>query len=139
MSSGLYTILKTNLMNKLVNLGSSGDTFYVGLLSATPTFTATQTTWAQLIGVTPEITGTGYTTNGVALTGQSVSTVGTTAVWSASTAQWTSASFTAYGAAIYDSTVSNNLLVLMDFGGALTVSSGTFAIIWSGSGIIILS
>jgi hypothetical protein len=137
MSSGLYTILKTNLMNKLVNLGT--DTLNVGLLSGTPTFTATQTTWGQLVAITPEISGTGYSSGGVALSGQSVTTVGTTAVFTASTAQWTSASFTAYGAAMYDVTVSNNLMILMDFGGALTVSSGTFAIIWSGSGIVILS
>jgi predicted metalloenzyme YecM len=65
--------------------------------------------------------------------------VGTTAVWSANSAQWTSSSFTAYGAAIYDATVSNNLIALIDFGGALSVASGTFAIIWSASGIIILS
>lgn len=115
MSSGLYTILKTNLMNMLVNLGT--DTLNVGLLSGTPTFTATQTTWAQLVAITPEISGTGYSSGGVALSGQSVTTVGTTAVFTASTAQWTSASFTAYGAALYDATVSNNLMILMDFGG----------------------
>lgn len=135
MSSGIYTILKTNLMNKLVNLGT--DTINVALLNSTPSFVATNTLWSQLSA--NEISGTGYTAGGVALASQTVSAVGTTAVWSANSAQWTSSSFTAYGAAIYDVTVSNNLIALIDFGGALSVSSGTFAIIWSASGIIILS
>jgi hypothetical protein len=137
MSSGVYTIFKTNLMNKLINLGASGDTINVALLNGAPTFTASNTLWSQLSA--NEISGTGYTTGGVALASQTVTAVGTTAVWSANSAQWTSASFTAYGAAIYDVTVSNNLIAVIDFGGALAVSSGTFAIIWSASGIIILS
>jgi hypothetical protein len=135
MSSGVYTIFKTNLMNKLLNLTT--DTVNVALLSTAPTFTATNTLWSQLSA--NEISGTGYTAGGVALASQTVSAVGTTAVWSANSAQWTSASFTASGAAIYDVTASNNLIAVIDFGGALAVSSGTFAIIWSASGIIILS
>lgn len=135
MASGIYTILKTNLMNKAVNLAS--DSIYVALINASYSFNAAHTTWAAESA--NEISGTGYVTNGMALSGQSVSAVGTTAVWTASTVTWTSASFTAYGTILYDSSVSNDLIAAIDFGGALTVASGTFAIIWSGNGIIVLS
>ena len=73
---------------------------------------------------------------GVALTGQSVtgSTSATTAYvdWSAD-AQWTSASFTANGAMIYNTTTdggssTTDTVCILAFGGDFTATSGTFTV-----------
>lgn len=83
-----------------------------------------------------EVSGTGYTAGGVAVSSptwtQSSNVVTFT---SAGTPQWTSASFTAYGGLVYDTTVSNEGLSYNYFGGAQTVTSGTFSIAWNASGI----
>ena len=55
---------------------------------------------------------------------------GTTAYWSwTANPQWTTATFTAYGALIYNSTNSNRAVAVLDFGGAKPVSSGTFTVV----------
>lgn len=135
MTSGIYTSFKTNLMNKVLNLAS--DTINCALLTSSFSFLASNTVWSNVSA--NEISGTGYTTGGVALSGLSVTASGTSAVWTASNAVWSTATFSAAFAVIYDTTVSNDLLCAIDFGGTLSVSSGTFTIQWSGSGIITLS
>ena len=135
MASGIYTILKTNLMNKLVNLAT--DTINIALLTSSASFTASNTLFSNISA--NEISGTGYTAGGQALTSLSVSTSGTTAVWTAANSSWPSSTFTTAFAALYDISASNNLICLFDFGGNISVSSGTFTVAWSGSGIITLS
>lgn len=89
-----------------------------------------------------EVTGTGYTAGGKSVTPVSWGPVsGTTpgsstvVFTSSGTPSWTTASFTAYGGLVYDTTVSNQAISWNYFGGAQTVASGTFTITWSGSGI----
>ena len=53
--------------------------------------------------------------------------------------QWTTASFTAYGGLIYDTTTTNQAISWNYFGGAQTVTSGTFSITWNASGILTLT
>jgi hypothetical protein len=48
---------------------------------------------------------------------------------------WTGATLTAYGCLVYDTTVSNEGLCFNYFGGAQSVTAGTFSIAWNGSGI----
>lgn len=135
MASGIYTSFKTNLMNKVLNLAS--DTINVALLTSSFSFLASNTVWSNVSA--NEISGTGYSANGLALTSLSVTASGTSAVWTAANAVWSSSTFSAAFAVIYDATVSNDLICAIDFGGTLSVSSGTFTIQWSGSGIITLS
>ncbi len=125
-------------MNKLYNLGTGGDTVKCSLYNNSFSFTASSTTYST----TNELaTSGGYTQGGVSITsGQTVSTATTTGVYTSTTnPSWTSASFTAYFAVLYDSTASNALICCFDLGGAQTVTSGTFTINWNGSGIIVLS
>ena len=51
----------------------------------------------------------------------------------------TAATFTAYHAVIYDTSVSNDLIASIDFGGAKAVVAGTFTIQWDAAGIITLA
>ena len=81
-----------------------------------------------------EVSGTGYTAGGVTLTSTTVSTTGTTAFFDAADPEFTSASFTARGALIYNSSNSNKAIAVLDFGGDFTVSSGTFKIVFPAAG-----
>lgn len=140
MASGIYNRTKYNLAKKLMDF--SADTFKVILLTNSHSFTASNNVLTDIN--TNEISGasgTGYTTNGVTLGSLSLTQDdgNNLAQWTAANAVWSSATFTAYFAAIYDSSVSNTLVACIDFGGAKSVTSGTFTIQWSGNGIIRLT
>ena len=135
MASGIYNIFKGNLMNKIVDL--EGDTIKVALYDNSHAFTAGDITYVT----TNELATTGgYTQAGATLASKAVTVAATTKFDAADTA-WTSATFTTYHAVIYDSTVgaTNNLICSIDFGGAQSVSSGTFTIEWHTNGIISLA
>lgn len=63
-----------------------------------------------------EITGTGYVTGGQALSGVSVSTYGLIAYVSFDNVVWDPAAFTARGALIYNESVGNKSIAVLDFG-----------------------
>ena len=133
MASGIYSRFKANLMNKIVDL--EADTIKVALYDNSHSFTATDTDYTT----TNELaTATGYTQAGVTLAGKAVTEAATTK-WDATNSEWTTATFTAYHAVIYDSTAGNDLICSIDFGGAKTVAAGTFTIQWDASGIIALA
>lgn len=123
----------------------STDVYKVALYSSntmTPDNTVTTAALTEYNGTSSqwvtanEVSGTGYTAGGVSVSSptwtQSTNVVTFT---SAGTPQWTTASFTAYGCLVYDTTVSNEGLCYNYFGGAQTVTSGTFTINWNASGI----
>ena len=133
MASGIYNRLKANLMNKEVDL--EADTINVALYDNSHAFTATDTTYTT----TNELaTAGGYTQGGQALAGKAVTEAATT-YWDATDTSWTSATFSTYHCVIYDSTVSDDLICSIDFGGEQTVTSGTFTIQWHANGIISLA
>ena len=135
MASGIYDRFKYNLMTKQVHLVN--DTIKVALMNNNHSFNNTHNTWSQVSS--NEITGTGYTSGGKALTNKTV-TQGATTKWDADDVQWTNATFTAYHAVLYDDTLANkDLICSFDFGGAKEVVNGTFTIQWSANGIITLT
>ena len=133
MASGIYNRFKANLMNKEVDL--EADTIRVALYNSSHAYTATDNVYT----VTNEITGTGYTAGGAALASKAVTQAATTK-FDAADISWTTATFTAAHAVIYDDThATNDLLCSIDFGGNQTVTSGTFTIQWHADGIITLA
>lgn len=137
MASGIYNQWKTELMNKIYDLGSGGDTIRGPLYNNTHAFNADDTGYTA----TNEITGTGYTAKGEALTSQTVTQDNTDdeGVFDAANLSWTSASFTAYHCVLFSDTPTSPadpLICSIDFGGAQTVTSGTFTIQWAAEGII---
>ena len=86
-------------------------------------------------------TGSGYTAGGVAVTtplvAQNYASQGqnVTAYYSAGSPQWTSATISAYGCLVYDTTQSNKGLSYNYFGGQQQVTLGTFTIAWNTNGI----
>ena len=121
-------------MNKEVDL--EGDTINVSLYDDSHSFTATDTVYTT----TNELATTGgYTQGGKALASKAVTEAATTK-WDAADSTWTSATFTAYHAVIWDDSVgTDDLICSIDFGGAQTVTAGTFTIQWHADGIITLA
>lgn len=133
MTSGIYNRFKANLMNKEIDL--EADTIKVALYNNTAAFTAGDTTYTT----TNELATAGGYTQGGATLGTKAVTEAATTKWSAANAAWTSASFTAYKAVIWDDSAADSLICFIDFGGAQTVASGTFTIEWDAAGIITLA
>ncbi len=73
--------------------------------------------------------GNGYATGGQALAGFAVTLDTNTAVLDFTTdPTWPSASFTARGALIYNSTKANKAVAVLDFGADITATNGTFTV-----------
>lgn len=135
MASGIYNRMLANLMNKEIDL--EADTIKVMLLNDSHSFTATHNVISDVSA--NEISGTGYTAGGATLANKSV-TQGATTKFDADDTAWSSASFTAYHAVLWDDTIAtDDLICSIDFGGAKTVSSGTFTIQWDSAGILTLA
>ena len=106
------------------------DTLKIALYTSSATLGAGTTAYST----NNEISGTGYSAGGVTLTNKVVSTTGTTAHFDADDPTWTSASFTANGALIYNSTNSDKAIAVLAFGCYFTVASGTFRIVFPAAG-----
>ena len=108
------------------NFSSGGNTFKIALYTANP-YTTSSTT---KVG-TDEVSSSGgsnYTTGGETLGSQAVAASTAVASVDFADATWSSATFTAAFAAIYNSTNSDKLCVVLDFGGNKTATNGTFKI-----------
>jgi hypothetical protein len=126
----------------------TSDTFKVALYNNTvapaqsTTAALTQYAGAGSTWAGNEITGTGYTAAGANVTPVTwTQTTNVITFTSSGSPSWTSASFTAYGGLIYDtqSGINNQAISWNYFGGAQTVTSGTFSITWNASGILTLT
>jgi len=143
MASLIYNRFKANLMNKEVDL--EGDTVKVALLDENHSASTTNDNVWSDVSANELASGSGYTTGGATLSGKSVTqgtaSGGNLCKWDATDTEWTSASFTAYYAVIYDETATSNLILSIDFGApaGLTVVNGTFKIVWNTVGILALS
>jgi len=120
-------------MNKEVDL--EADTINVALYDTSHSFTNSDTDYTT----TNELaTAGGYTQGGQALDNKAVTEAATTK-WDADDEAWTSATFTAFHAVIYDTSVTNDLIASIDFGGGQSVTNGTFTIQWAAAGIITIA
>lgn len=112
------------------NTGTPDNTVATDVLTE---YNGTASAWV----VANEASGTGYTAGGVAVTPLSVAQASNVITFSSSgTPTWTiTGTITAYGGLVYDTTVSNIGLAYNAFGGAQTVTAGTFSVAWNASGI----
>lgn len=101
------------------------DTLKIALFTSAATLDASTTAYSS----TNEVpNGNGYLTGGNTLTGAVISTSGTTAFVDFSDSTWSSASFTARGALIYNSSKSNKAIAVLDFGSDKTSTNGDFVV-----------
>jgi anaerobic selenocysteine-containing dehydrogenase len=104
---------------------AGGHAFKIALFTSGVTLDETTTVYSA----TGEAGGTAYVAGGFALTNVDPSISGTTAMATFSAnPTWTSATFTASQALIYNTSSSNKAVVVLDFGGTQTVSAGDFVI-----------
>ena len=111
---------------------STGDTFKIALYTSSVTLGAATTDYSATNEIT-NTSGTAYTAGGASLTSVTPTSSGTTAFCDFSDVSWTSASFTANGCLIYNTTTgtgtgTTDSVAAIAFGGDKTVSSGTFTI-----------
>jgi hypothetical protein len=96
------------------------------------------TDWTAIVA---EITGVGYTAGGVTVTSPTFTAGGTNnsiaTFTSGTNPAWTTATFTANQAVLYQSSASGyQLAAFWDFGGAVPVTAGTFTLTINASGLL---
>jgi len=133
-SQSITSSFKTDLLSGGMNFNTTNraltlntqDKFVIALYTTSATLGPSTTAYTS----TDEVpTATGYTALGKTLTISQVPTsTGTTAFTDFDDISWTSASFSADGALIYNATNSNKSVLVLNFGGTKTVTSGTFTI-----------
>ena len=117
------------LLSGTHNFASGGDTFKIALYTANP-----YTTSSISFTATSEVSsggGSQYPTGGNTLASQAVSNVSNVATVDFADSVFgsvTPATFTAAFGAIYNDTDGDKLVVVLDFGGNKTCTSGTFTI-----------
>jgi hypothetical protein len=120
---------KLELLSGTHNFADGGNEFKIALYVDTlgPPYTTSSTVYSTDNEVSSS--GTGYTTGGNVLDGQAVSVPGSnTAIVDFTNEDFPSVTLTSLGAAIYNSTKSNKLCLVIDFGGDKVATSGTFTI-----------
>jgi hypothetical protein len=127
------TSFKVELLQAVHNFGpTSPNTFKIALYTAAASLDATTTVYTT----SNEVTGTGYTAGGNTLVIGTSPTSGNntasipTAYISFNNSSWTSATFTARAALIYNSSQGNKAVAVLDFGSDKTVSNDTFQVIF---------
>ena len=124
-TSAICNSFKQEILVGTHNLtASTGDTFKLALFTSSASLGAGTTAYST----SNEVSGTGYSAGGATLTSVTPVLDSSTAVCDFDDVSFTSASFTANGRLIYNSSQSDKAVAVIAFGGDKTVSSGTFTI-----------
>ena len=132
-TSAICTSFKVELLKGVHNFtATTGNTFKIALYDSDATLGASTTAFSTSEEIT-NTSGTAYTVGGATLTNQGVSLSSTTAFTDFADVTYTSASFTANGAMIYNTTTdggsgTTDAVAIIAFGGDKTASNGTFKI-----------
>ena len=103
------------------------DVFKMALYTSSASLGAATTVYTS----SGETTGTGYSATGQTLTiSQVPQASGTTAILNFATETFSTATITARGALIYNDTMSNTAVAVLDFGGDKTSTAGDFSVVF---------
>jgi hypothetical protein len=124
----LCTSFKVELLESVHNFTTgTGDTYKLALYDNSAAFTAATTAYT----VTNEVSGTGYSAGGGTLTNVTPTSSGTTAFIDFDDLTFSTATITARGALIYNSSAAGNPAVcILDFGADKTSTAGDFTIVF---------
>ena len=138
-SQTLATSFKVEILDGIHNFGvgvirasTAADTFKIALYSTLATLDAATTVYTTQ----NEVTGTGYVAGGntLVISQAPTSTSSETVAWlNFQNSSWTSASFSADGALIYNSTQGNKAVAVLNFGSTKTATSQTFTVTFPAS------
>ena len=127
-SSAICSSFKQELLQGKHSFESSGGhTFKIALFTSSASLGAATTDYSTSNEIS-NTSGSAYSAGGATLTSVTPTTSGTTAFCDFADVSYTSASFTANGALIYNDDQSDKAVAVIAFGGDKTVSSGTFTI-----------
>lgn len=121
-TQALCTSAKADFLGGVIDLDS--DTIKIALYTSAATLSAATTVYTT----SDEVVGVGYTAGGNTLAGATISTSGTTAFVDFTDTTWSTATITARGALIYDSSKSDKAVAVLDFGADKTSTAGDFTI-----------
>ena len=132
-SQAMCTSFKVELLNGIhafsttvARGNTNADSFKLALYTSSASLGAGTTAYTT----SGEASGTGYTAAGAALTAVAPTSSGTTAFLDFNDLTFSTATITARGALIYNSTQGNKSIAVLDFGADKTVSNDTFQIIF---------
>jgi len=124
-TQAVCTSFKQEILVEGHNFTNGADTFKIALYDSSATLSAATATYSS----DDEVSDSGtYSAGGGSLTNVTPTTSGTTALTDFADISFTSATITARGALVYNSTNSNKAVCVLDFGGDKTSTSGTFTI-----------
>ena len=124
-TQAMCTSFKKELLEGTHNfLNSGGSTFKLALFTSSATLGASTTAYAT----TNEVTGTGYSAGGDSLTRVDPTSSGTTAFTDFADLTFSTATITANGALIYNSSASDAAVIVLAFGGDKTSTAGDFTV-----------
>ena len=139
LSQTLTTSFKVEILDGIHNFGTgvirattAADTFKIALYSTLATLNSTTTVYTT----DNEVTGLGYTLGGntLVISQDPTSTNTETVAWlNFQNSAWPSATFSAAGALIYNSTQGNKAVAVLDFGGTKTATNQTFTVTFPAS------
>jgi len=129
-TQAVTTSFKQQLLEGAHDFRSSGDTIYMALYTSSATLDASTSAYTA----TRVSSGTGYAAGGQELNKVAPTSSGTTAFIDFADETWTTATITARGALIYNTTpahtYTNPSVLVLDFGGDKTSTSGDFTVIF---------
>ena len=127
-TSAVCNSFKTEVLGGIHDLDT--DVIKIALIKAneTGTYGASTTNYSSVTGNSDEASGTNYSAGGNTLSGASITLDSSTAIVDFSDTVWSSATISADGALIYNSSKSNRAIAVIDFGGTVTSTAGDFTI-----------
>ena len=127
-TSAICTSFKVELLKGVHDFtATTGDTYKIALYDSDATLGAGTTAFSTSEEIT-NTSGSAYTSGGATLTSVTPVADSTTAVCDFADVSFSSASFTANGALIYNSSESNKAVCAIAFGSDKTATNGTFTI-----------
>jgi len=127
-TTAMCTSFKSELLGGIHDLDT--HTLKLALIKASPsgTYNAATTNYSTVTGNSDEASGTNYSAGGQNLDGAAISVSGTTAIVDFTDEVFSSATISADGCIIYNSSASNKAICVIDFGGTKTATNGDFTI-----------
>jgi hypothetical protein len=115
---------KTELLGGTHDLDT--DTIKIALFTSSATLGASTTAYST----SNEVSGTGYTAGGNTLSGATISLSGSTAIVDFTDTTWSSATITARGALIYNSSKADRAIAVLDFSSDKSSTNGDFTVVF---------
>ena len=127
-TSAICTSFKVELLKGTHDFtATTGNTFKIALYDSDATLGASTTAFSTSEEIT-NTSGTAYTSGGATLTSVTPVASSTTALCDFADVSFSSATFTANGALIYNSSATNAAVAAIAFGSDKTATNGTFTI-----------